>query len=57
MIDYCNEVDGFINYVLSSPRNISGGNIRCISKMCKNKKFLDLDVVTINLLQKRFIEK
>ena len=30
-MDYCNRVQGFINYTLSNMRNISGGNIRCPS--------------------------
>ena len=57
MMNYCNGVEDFINYVLSNPRNISGGGIRCPCKRCKNKKFLDLDVLTMHFLQKRFIEK
>jgi hypothetical protein len=50
MINYCNEVQDFINYVLSNPRNINGDNIRCPCKRCKNKNFLDLDVITMHLL-------
>ena len=57
MQDYCNGAESFINYTLSNPKNISGGGIRCSYKRCKNKKFLDLDVVTIQLLQKSFMEK
>jgi hypothetical protein len=38
MTDYCNMVQGFINYTTSIPRNISGGGIRCSCKRCKNKK-------------------
>jgi hypothetical protein len=38
-------------------RNISGGGIRCSCKRCKNKKFLDPNIVTMHLLQKEFIEK
>ena len=49
-MNYCNEVKGFINYVLSNLRNISGGVIRCSCKSCKNKKFFDLNVVTMHLL-------
>jgi hypothetical protein len=41
MMDYCNEVENFINYVLSNPRNISGGDIRCPCKRCKNKVVYD----------------
>jgi len=58
MINYCNGVQGFMNYVLSNPRNISGEGIRYPCQRYKNKKFLDVDVVTILLLQKKsFIEK
>jgi len=49
-MDYCNGIQGFINYALSNPRNISEGGIRCPRKMCKNKKFLDSDVVSMHLL-------
>jgi len=52
-MDYCNEIEGFINYTLSNPRNINGDGIRCSCKRCKNKKFLDTDVVTMHLLQKK----
>lgn len=52
-MEYCNEVKGFINYTLCNLINISGGGIRCPYKRCKNKKFLDLDVVMMNLLQKK----
>jgi hypothetical protein len=38
MMDYCNWIEGFINYVLSNPRNISGDGIRYPYKGCKNKK-------------------
>jgi hypothetical protein len=57
MMDYCNEVHNFTNYALSNLRNISGGGIKCLCKKCKNKKFLDSDIVMIHLLQKRFMEK
>jgi hypothetical protein len=52
MMNYCNEVQGFINYELSNSINISGDDIRCPYKRCKNKKFFNLDVVTMHLLQK-----
>jgi hypothetical protein len=51
-MDHCNEVQSFINYALSNPRNTSGGNIRCPCMRCKNKKFLNPDVVTVHFLQK-----
>ena len=47
----------FINYALSNLRNISGGGIKCSYKRCKNKKFLDLDIITMHLLQKGFMDK
>jgi hypothetical protein len=50
-MNYYNGVQGFINYTLSNPRNISGENIRCPCKSCK-KKIIDLNVVTMHLLQK-----
>jgi len=56
-MDYCNKFQSFINYALTHPRNISGRGIRCSCKRCKNKKFINLDVVTIHLLQKRFMKK
>ena len=56
-MNYCNRVQGFINYAISNPINISGGGIRCLCKRYKNKKFLDPNVVTIHLLQKRFMEE
>jgi len=37
---YCNRVEGFINYALSNPYNISVGGIRCLCKRCKNKKII-----------------
>jgi hypothetical protein len=40
IMDYCNEIEGFINYTLSNPRNIGGGDIECPCKRCKNKKNL-----------------
>jgi len=56
-MNYCNEVQGFINYATSIPINISGSGIRCPCKRCKNRKFLDPDVVTIHLLHERFMEE
>jgi hypothetical protein len=56
-MDYWNEVEGFINYTLSNSKNISGDYIRCPCKRCKNKKFFDLDIVTMHLLQKKVHEK
>jgi len=56
MMNYCNEDEGLINYTLSNPKNISGDNIRCPRKMCKNKKILNPDVVTMHLLQKWFMK-
>ena len=55
MMDYCNGVLGFINYIISNPRNISGGSIRCSYKRYKNKKFLDPDVVMMYLHRGIFV--
>ena len=52
-MNYYNEVHGFINYALFNPRNISESDIRCPCKRCKNKKFLDLNVVTMHFLYKK----
>jgi hypothetical protein len=52
MMDYCNEVDDFINYAIFNPKNISGTGIRYPCKMCENKKFLDLNIIAMHLLQK-----
>jgi len=57
MIDYCNGVQGFINYTTSIPRNISGDGIRCLCKRCKNKKILDPYIVTMHRLHKGFIKE
>jgi len=56
MMDYCNEIQGSINFATSIPINFSGGGIRCPYRKCKNKKFLHLDVLTMHLLHKGFIE-
>jgi hypothetical protein len=56
-MNYCNGVEGFINYTLFNPINFSGDGIRCPCKRCKNKKFMDLDVVMMHLLQKRIYEE
>jgi hypothetical protein len=55
--DYCNEIEGFINYVLSNLKIISGSGIRCPCKRCKNKMFLNPYIVIMHLLQKGFMRK
>jgi hypothetical protein len=55
-MNYCNGVQSFINYALSNPINISGGDIRYPYRRCKNKKFLNLDVVIMHLLKKMLME-
>jgi hypothetical protein len=55
-MDYCNGVQGFINFATSIPRNFTDGGIRCPCRKCKNKKFLHQDVVTMHLLTKWFME-
>jgi hypothetical protein len=37
-MDYCNGIQGFINFVTSIPINFTGGGIRCPCKKCENKK-------------------
>jgi len=37
-MDYCNRIQGFINYETSISRNISGGGIKCPCMRYKNKK-------------------
>jgi hypothetical protein len=32
MINYCNEVQGFVNYTIFNPRNTSGDSIICLYK-------------------------
>jgi len=54
---YCNGFEVFINYLLSNLRNISGDDIRCPCKRCKNKKILNPDVVMMYLLQKKVHEE
>jgi len=49
-MDYYNGVQGFIDYTLSNSRNINGDNIKYLCKRCKNKKFLNPDVVTMHIL-------
>ena len=51
-----NEVQGFINFTTSIPRNFSGDDIRCLCRKCKNKKYLHLDIVTMHLLHKGFMK-
>ncbi|KAL9383617.1 hypothetical protein Peur_023940 [Populus x canadensis] len=55
-MDYCNGVQGFINFATSIPRNFTGGGIKCPCRKCENKKYLHLDVVMMHLLHKGFME-
>jgi hypothetical protein len=57
MMNYCNEIESFINYAPSNSMNISRGGIRCPRKSCKNKKFLNPYVVMMHLLQKKIHKK
>lgn len=47
MINYRNGFDDFINYTLSNMIIISGGDIIYPCTKRKNKKFLDLDDITM----------
>ena len=49
-MDYCNRVQGFINFATSISRNFTEDGIKCPCKKCENKKYLHLDVVMMHLL-------
>jgi hypothetical protein len=55
-MDYCNRVQGFINFATSIPRNFTRGSTKCPCRKCKNKKYLHPDVVMMHLLHKGFIK-
>jgi len=55
-MDYCNGVQGFINFATPISRNFTDGGIRCPCRKCKNLKFLHQDVVTMHLLTKGFMQ-
>ncbi|KAL9403258.1 hypothetical protein Peur_000230 [Populus x canadensis] len=55
-MDYCNGVQGFLNFATSIPKNFTGGGIRCPCRKCENKKYLHPDVVMMHLLHKGFME-
>ena len=55
-MNYCNGFQDFINFATSIQRNFSRGDIRCLCRKYKNKKYLHPDIVTIDLLHKGFIE-
>jgi len=54
-----NKKVNIIIYTLSNPKNISRDGIRCPYKKCKNKKFIDPNVVMMHAssTKKRFMEK
>jgi hypothetical protein len=55
-MDYCNGVQGFINFTTSIPINFTEGGIRCPCRKCQNKKYLHPDAVMMHLLHKGFME-
>jgi len=55
-MDYCNRVQGFINFATSIPRNFTGGGIRCPCRKCQNKRYLHPNVVMMHLLHKGFMK-
>jgi len=55
-MDYCNGVQGFINFSTSIPRNFTGSGIRYPCRKCQNKKYLHPDVVMMHLLHKGFMK-
>jgi len=56
MMDYCNGVQGFINFTTSISINFTEDGIRCPCRKCLNKKHLHLDGVMMHLLHKEFME-
>jgi hypothetical protein len=54
-MDYCNGVQGFINFATYIPRNFTRGDIMCPCRKCQNKKYLHPDVVMMHLLHKGFM--
>ena len=48
-MNYCNELQGSINYVISNSRNTSRGCIKCPCKKYRNKMFINPDVFTMNI--------
>jgi len=55
-MDYCNWVQGFINFATFIPNNFIGGGIRCPCRKCEIEKYLHPDVVMMHLLHKGFME-
>jgi len=55
-MNYCNGVQGFINFAISILRNFTRGGIRCPYRKCLNKKYMHQDVVMMHLLYKGFME-
>jgi len=55
-MDYCNGVQGFINFTTFIPRNFTGGSIRCPCRKCENKKYMHPDIVMMHLLHKGFMK-
>ena len=55
--DYSRGVEGFIDFSLSNPKNITEEKIKCLCVKCKNKKFHKSYVVTMYLLKKKLVEK
>jgi len=55
-MDYCNGVQGFINFATSIPKNFIGCGISCPCMKCENKKYPHPDIVMMHLLHKWFME-
>jgi hypothetical protein len=55
-MDYCNGIQGFINFATSIPRNFTGGVIWCLCRKCQIKKYLHADVLMMHLLHKGFMK-
>jgi hypothetical protein len=55
-MNYCNGVQGFINFATFMTGNFTEGGIRCPYRKCQNKKYLHPGVVMMHLLHKGFME-
>ena len=55
--NYYKKIEGFIYFVLSYKKNISGGQIKCSCVKCKSKKFHQIEVMVMHLPKKKFVEK
>jgi hypothetical protein len=55
--DYYKRIEGFIDFALLNPKNISGGRIKCSCVKCENKKFHQLGCCDDASSKKGFVKK